>query len=81
MAGNDYEIPYELDVEQDAASSQSVISIEQLQRLVRALTIRVDAIDEGKPSRLSVQLDEPLESKDLTFLAWDGERLRHLTGE
>jgi hypothetical protein len=41
-------------------------------------SIRVDAIDEGKPSRLSVELDEPLESHDLTFLAWDGARLRHL---
>ena len=37
MAGNDYEFPYELDTEQDAASSHSVISIEQLRRLVRAL--------------------------------------------
>ena len=37
MAGNDYEIPYELDAEQDAASSPRVISIDQLQRLVRAL--------------------------------------------
>jgi acetyl-CoA carboxylase biotin carboxyl carrier protein len=37
MAGNDYEFPYELDTEQDAASSHSIISIEQLQRLVRAL--------------------------------------------
>jgi acetyl-CoA carboxylase biotin carboxyl carrier protein len=35
MAGNDYEFPYELNAEQD--SSFSVISIEQLQRLVRAL--------------------------------------------
>lgn len=37
MAGNNFEFPYELDAEQDAASSQRVISIEQLQRLVRAL--------------------------------------------
>lgn len=37
MAGNDYEIPYQLDAEQAAASSHSMISIEQLQRLVRAL--------------------------------------------
>jgi acetyl-CoA carboxylase biotin carboxyl carrier protein len=37
MAGNDYEFPYELEAEQDAATSHSVISIEQLQRLVRAL--------------------------------------------
>ena len=37
MAGNDYEFPYELDTQQDAASSQRVISIEQLRRLVRAL--------------------------------------------
>jgi acetyl-CoA carboxylase biotin carboxyl carrier protein len=37
MAGNDYEFPYELETEQDAASSHSIISIEQLQRLVRAL--------------------------------------------
>ena len=35
MAGKDYEFSYEL--EQDAATSHSVISIEQLQRLVRAL--------------------------------------------
>ena len=37
MAGNDYEFPYKLEKEQDAATSHSVISIEQLQRLVRAL--------------------------------------------
>src|ERR1700687_2047245 len=37
MAGNDYESPYKLEAEQDAATSHSVISIEQLQRLVRAL--------------------------------------------
>ncbi len=37
MAGNDYEFPYELETEQNAAASLSVISIEQLQRLVRAL--------------------------------------------
>jgi acetyl-CoA carboxylase biotin carboxyl carrier protein len=37
MAGNDYEFPYQLETEQDAATSHSVISIEQLQRLVRAL--------------------------------------------
>ena len=37
MAGNDYEFPYKLETEQDAAASHSVISIEQLQRLVRAL--------------------------------------------
>ena len=37
MAGKDYGFPYELDAEQDAAASHSVISIEQLQRLVRAL--------------------------------------------
>ena len=37
MAGNDYEFPNELDTEQNAASSHSVISIEQLRRLVRAL--------------------------------------------
>jgi acetyl-CoA carboxylase biotin carboxyl carrier protein len=48
MAGNDYEIPYELEVEQDAASSQSVISIEQLQRLVRAL-------DDSDVSELELQ--------------------------
>src|SRR5260370_42365730 len=39
MAGNDYEFPYELNAEQDAASSFSVISVEQLQRLVQALVI------------------------------------------
>jgi acetyl-CoA carboxylase biotin carboxyl carrier protein len=37
MAGNDYEIPYKLDAEQDTASSPHIISIEQLQRLVHAL--------------------------------------------
>src|ERR1700736_6750553 len=37
MAGNDYEFPYELEAEQDAATPHSVISIEQLQRLVGAL--------------------------------------------
>ena len=37
MAAKDYEFPYELDAQQDAASSQHVISIEQLRRLVRAL--------------------------------------------
>jgi len=37
MAGNDYEFPYEVDAEQEAASLHRVISIEQLQRLVRAL--------------------------------------------
>ncbi len=37
MAGNDYEFPYEVEAEQDTASSQRVISIDQLQRLVRAL--------------------------------------------
>lgn len=37
MAAHDYEFPYEVEAEQDAASSQHVISIEQLQRLVRAL--------------------------------------------
>jgi acetyl-CoA carboxylase biotin carboxyl carrier protein len=37
MAGNDYDIPYQLDAEQDSASSHRVISIEQVQRLVRAL--------------------------------------------
>ena len=48
MAGNDYETPYKLDVEQDAASSHSVISIEQLQRLVRAL-------DDSDVSELELQ--------------------------
>ncbi len=37
MAGNDYEFPYELDAQESAAASSSVISIEQLRRLVRAL--------------------------------------------
>lgn len=37
MAGNDYEFPYELEAEQETASSHRVISIEQLRRLVRAL--------------------------------------------
>ncbi|SRR5216683_1262063 len=48
MAGNDYEFPYELNAEQDAASSFSVISIEQLQRLVQAL-------DSSDVSELEVQ--------------------------
>jgi len=48
MAGNDYEFPYEVDAEQDAASSSSVISIEQLQRLVRAL-------DDSDVSELELQ--------------------------
>ena len=37
MAGKDYEFSYDLDAEQEAATSPSVISIEQLQRLVQAL--------------------------------------------
>src|SRR5579859_836693 len=37
MAGNDYEFPYEIDAEQETASSHRLVSIEQLQRLVRAL--------------------------------------------
>lgn len=37
MAANDYEFPYELKAEQETASTHRVISIEQLQRLVRAL--------------------------------------------
>ena len=37
MSGNDYEFPYEIDAEQETASSHRVVSIEQLQRLVRAL--------------------------------------------
>ena len=37
MAGNDYEFPYEIDAGQENASSHRVVSIEQLQRLVRAL--------------------------------------------
>src|SRR5579872_2270698 len=37
MAANDYEFPYEIETGQDTAASSSVISIEQLQRLVRAL--------------------------------------------
>ena len=37
MAGKDYEFSYDLDAEQDTAPSHHVISIEQLQRLVRAL--------------------------------------------
>ncbi len=37
MAANDYEFPYELGAEQEAAESHHVVSIEQLQRLVRAL--------------------------------------------
>ena len=48
MAGNDYEFPYELDAEQDAATSHRVISIEQLQRLVRAL-------DDSDVSELELQ--------------------------
>jgi hypothetical protein len=39
-------------------------------------SIRVEAVDQGKPSRLSVELDEPLESADLVFLARRGGRLR-----
>jgi hypothetical protein len=42
-------------------------------------SIRVDALDDDdKPSRLSVTLDESLDSPGLTLLAWDGERLRQL---
>ncbi|HKV58156.1 MAG TPA: biotin/lipoyl-containing protein [Ktedonobacteraceae bacterium] len=37
MAANDYEFSNELDAEQDSLTSHSVISIEQLQRLVQAL--------------------------------------------
>ena len=37
MAANDYEFPYELEEQQETASTHRVISIEQLQRLVRAL--------------------------------------------
>lgn len=37
MAGKDYEFPNELDAQEHAASPSSVISIEQLRRLVRAL--------------------------------------------
>src|ERR1700731_3582591 len=37
MAGNDYGFPYELEEEQDAPTPHIVISIEQLQRLVREL--------------------------------------------
>jgi acetyl-CoA carboxylase biotin carboxyl carrier protein len=51
MAGNDYEFPYELEAEQDAASSHHVISIEQLQRLVRAL-------DRSDVSELELQREE-----------------------
>ncbi len=48
MAGNDYEFPHQLETEQDAATSHSVISIEQVQRLVRAL-------DNSDVSELEVQ--------------------------
>jgi hypothetical protein len=41
-------------------------------------SIRVEAVDQGKPSRLSVGLDEPLESEDLTLLVWRANRLRRL---
>jgi acetyl-CoA carboxylase biotin carboxyl carrier protein len=37
MAGQDFEFPYDVVAEQDNTSSQHVISIEQVQRLVRAL--------------------------------------------
>lgn len=37
MAGNDYEVPYELEAEQETVAPHRVISIEQLRRLVRAL--------------------------------------------
>jgi hypothetical protein len=40
-------------------------------------TVRVDAVDGGTPSRLRVDLDEALESGDLTFLTWQDGRLRH----
>lgn len=48
MAGKDYGFPYELGAEQDAATPGSVISIEQVQRLVRAL-------DNSDVSELEVQ--------------------------
>jgi hypothetical protein len=41
-------------------------------------TIRVDALDEGRPSRLSVDLGEPLESADLALLQWQDRKLRRL---
>jgi hypothetical protein len=41
-------------------------------------SIRIDAVDEGRPSKLSVELDEPLDSADLTFLSWEDGRLRHV---
>ena len=37
MAGKNFEFPYEVDGEQDAPPPASIISIEQLQRLVQAL--------------------------------------------
>ena len=37
-------------------------------------TIRIDALRNGKPSVLSVALDEPLDSADVVLLALDDHR-------
>jgi hypothetical protein len=42
------------------------------------MTVRVAAVERGRPSRLSVELDESLDSSDLTFLGWKDDRLRRL---